>query len=67
MKNIFDRRKFNFNLMIMIFLLFLFVIILYNQRLIINTHDHVVEIDEKIDQYFAPINDVELPNWEGNE
>lgn len=61
-----DRRKFNFNLMIIVILLFLFGIILYNQRLIINTHDHVIEINQKIDQYFAPINDVELPHWEDN-
>jgi cell division protein FtsL len=67
MKKIFDRRKFNFNLMITVILLFLFGIILYNQRLIINTHDHVIEINQKIDQYFAPINDVELPSWEEDE
>lgn len=24
-------------------------------------------IEEKIDQYFAPINDVDLPTWEENE
>lgn len=53
--------------MIVLILLFLFMITLYNQKLIINTHDHVVEIDNKIDQYFAPINDVELPEWDLNK
>jgi len=61
-----DRRKFNFNLMITIILLFLFGIIIYNQRLIINTHDHVVEINEKFNKYFEPIYNIDLPQWEEN-
>lgn len=63
MKNLFDRRKANFNLLILMILLFLFIVTIYNQRLIINTHDHIVEIDKKINEYFAPINDVDLPEW----
>lgn len=58
-----DRRKFNFNLMITVILLLLFGIIIYNQRLIINIHSHVIEIDAKIDKYFEPVNDIDLPTW----
>lgn len=64
MKNLFDRRKFNFNLMITVILLFLFGIIMYNQRLLLNINSHVQDIDRKIDQYFLPV--VELPEWEEN-
>ena len=61
-----DRRKFNFNLMITAILLFLFGIILYNQRLILNINSHVEAIDNKIDNYFSPIEDVPLPQCEEN-
>lgn len=61
-----DRRKFNFNLMIMVILLFLFGIILYNQRIMLNINSHVEDIDNKIDKYFGPIENVELPQWEEN-
>lgn len=61
-----DRRKFNFNLMITVILLFLFAVILYNQRLILNINSHVEAIDNKINKYFGPINDIELPDWEEN-
>lgn len=64
MKNLFDRRKFNFNLMITVILLFLFGIIMYNQRLLLNINSHVQDIDRKIDQYFLPV--IELPEWEEN-
>ena len=64
MKQFFDRRKHNFNLLIMAILLFLFILQIYNQRLILNIHDHTVSIENKIDKYFAPVEDVELPRWE---
>ncbi len=64
MKNLFDRRKFNFNLMITVILLFLFGIIMYNQRLLLNINSHVKDMDRKIDQYFLPV--IELPEWEEN-
>jgi cell division protein FtsL len=59
-----DRRKFNFNLMVTVILLFLFTIILYNQRLILSMNSHIEDLNNKIDQYFGPINNVELPEWE---
>ena len=62
--NMIDRRKFNFNLMVTTILLFMFVIMLYNQKLLLNMNSHIQEIDNKIDQYFGPINNVELPEWE---
>jgi hypothetical protein len=65
MKNLFDRRKFNFNLMITVILLFLFGIIMYNQRLLLNINSHVKDMDKKIDQYFLPV--IELPEWEDNK
>ena len=61
-----DRRKFNFNLMIAVILLFLFSITLYNQRIMLNINSHVEDIDNKIDKYFGPIENVELPQWEEN-
>ncbi len=61
-----DRRKFNFNLMLVVMILFLFSVVLYNQRLILNMNSHIQDIDNKIDKYFAPIEDVELPQWEEN-
>ena len=64
--NMTDRRKFNFNLMLTVILLFLFSIILYNQRLILSMNGHIQALNNKIDQYFGPIKDVELPVWENN-
>jgi cell division protein FtsL len=61
-----DRRKFNFNLMITAILLFLFGIMLYNQKLILNMTSHIQDIDNKIDQYFRPIDNIPLPEWEKN-
>jgi hypothetical protein len=29
-------------------------------------NSHIQDIDNKIDKYFAPIEDVELPQWEEN-
>ena len=58
-----DRRKFNFNLMLTVILLFLFTIALYNQRLILSMNSHIEDLNNKIDQYFGPI-DGELPVWE---
>lgn len=61
--NMTDRRKFNFNLMLTVILLFLFTIILYNQRLILSMNNHLEDLNNKIDQYFGPI-DGELPALE---
>lgn len=63
MNNPFDRRKANFNYLILMILLILFIMTIYNQRLIINTHNHIIEIDNKITGYFNPISDLDLPEW----
>jgi hypothetical protein len=39
---------------------------LYNQKLLLNIIGEINDIDKKIDKYFAPIEDVELPQWEEN-
>jgi cell division protein FtsL len=61
-----DRRKFNFNLLIVAMLIIVFSMQLYNQKLLLNIIGEINYIDNKIDQYFAPIEDVELPAWEEN-
>lgn len=61
-----DRRKFNFNLMVTTILLFMFGIMLYNQKLLLNINSHIQDIDNKINQYFGPIDDIELPAWDEN-
>lgn len=61
-----DRRKFNFNLLIVTMLIVIFSMQLYNQKLLLNIIGEINDIDKKIDKYFAPIEDVELPQWEEN-
>jgi ABC-type phosphate/phosphonate transport system permease subunit len=61
-----DRRKFNFNLLIVAMLIVVFSMQLYNQKLLLNITGAINNIDNKINQYFAPIEDVELPAWEEN-
>ena len=64
--NMIDRRKFNFNLLIVAMLIVVFSMQLYNQKLLLNIIGEINDIDKKIDKYFAPIEDVELPKWEEN-
>jgi cell division protein FtsL len=59
-----DRRKFNFNLLIVAMLIIVFSMQLYNQKLLLNIIGEINDIDKKIDQYFLPIDNVELPKWE---
>jgi hypothetical protein len=61
-----DRRKFNFNLLIVAMLIIVFSMQLYNQKLLLNITGAINNIDTKIDKYFAPIEDVQLPQWEEN-
>lgn len=61
-----DRKKFNYNLMILMVLLLNFLIHIYNQKLLISNNNYLSELTQKMDQYFGPINDVELPRWEEN-
>lgn len=51
MKQFFDRRKHNFNLLIMAILLFLFLIEIYNQKLIINIENSILEIKDLIENH----------------
>lgn len=59
-------KKFNFNLLIVTMLIVVFSMQLYNQKLLLNLIGEINGIDNKIDKYFAPIEDVELPKWEEN-
>ena len=59
-----DRRKFNFNLLIVAILIIVFSMQIYNQKLLLNIIGEINDIDKKIDQYFSPIDNVELPKWE---
>ena len=47
-------------------LIVVFSMQLYNQKLLLNIIGEINDIDKKIDQYFGPIDDVELPAWDEN-
>ena len=64
--NMINPKKFNFNLLIVTMLIVVFSMQLYNQKLLLNLIGEINGIDNKIDKYFAPIEDVELPKWEEN-
>ena len=59
-----DRRKFNFNLLIVAILIVVFSMQLYNQQLLLSIIGEINDIEKNIDQYFSPIDNVELPKWE---
>ena len=59
-----DRRKFNFNLLIVTMLIVVFSMQLYNQKLLLNIIGEINDLDTKINKYFAPIEDIPLPEWD---
>jgi hypothetical protein len=61
-----DRRKNNYNVFFTSIFIFLFVLIFINKLILINIDDRLDELNAKLDKYFGPIEDVQLPAWEEN-
>jgi len=61
-----DRRKNNYNLFFTSIFIFLFVLIFINKLMLITIDDKIDDLHEKFDKFLAPIENVELPNWENN-
>jgi hypothetical protein len=59
-----DRRKNNYNLFFTSIFIFLFVLIFINKLMLISIDDKIDSLHEKFDQFLAPIENVELPEWE---
>jgi hypothetical protein len=61
-----DRRKNNYNIFFTSIFILLFILLLINKLMLISIDNRLEEIDKKIDQYFAPIENIPLPIWEGD-
>ena len=61
-----DRRKNNYNIFFTSIFIFLFVLLFINKLMLISIDSRLDDIEKKIDQFLAPIEDVELPKWEDN-
>jgi hypothetical protein len=59
-----DRRKNNYNLFFTSIFILLFVLIFINKLILINIDDKIDDLHKKFDQFLAPIENVELPEWE---
>jgi hypothetical protein len=59
-----DRRKNNYNLFFTSIFILLFIVILINKFMLITIDDKVDDLHKKFDQFLAPIENVELPEWE---
>jgi hypothetical protein len=58
-----DRRKNNYNLFFTSIFILLFIVILINKFMLITIDDKVDDLHKKFDQFLAPIENVELPEW----
>jgi hypothetical protein len=61
-----DRRKNNYNIFFTSILVFLFVLIFINKLMLIVIDDKIDDLNIKFDKFMAPIENVELPQWEEN-
>lgn len=61
-----DRRRSGYNLFFTTIFIFLFILIFINKLILINIDDKIDELTIKFDKYFGPIEDVQLPKWEGD-
>ena len=61
-----DRRRSSYNLFFTTIFIFLFILIFINKLILINIDDKIDELTIKFNQYFEPIEDVQLPEWEEN-
>ena len=59
-----DRRKNNYNIFFTSIFILLFILLLAHNLTLISVEDKINNLETKIDQYFAPIENVELPEWE---
>ena len=59
-----DRRKNNYNIFFTSIFILLFILIFINKLVLINIDDKIDDLHQKFDQFLAPIENVELPEWE---
>ena len=61
-----DRRKNNYNIFFTSIFILLFVLIFINKLMLIAIDDKIDGLNSKFDKFMAPIENVELPQWEEN-
>jgi hypothetical protein len=61
-----DRRRSSYNLFFTTIFIILFILTFINKLILINIDDKIDELTIKFDKYFGPIEDVQLPKWEGD-
>jgi hypothetical protein len=61
-----DRRRNNYNIFFTSIFILLFVLIFINKLMLIAIDDKIDDLNSKFDKFMAPIENVELPQWEEN-
>lgn len=61
-----DRRKNNYNIFFTGIFILLFILLLINKLMLISIDNRLDELNSKFDKFMAPIENVELPQWEEN-
>lgn len=61
-----DRRKNNYNIFFTSIFILLFVLIFINKLMLIVIDDKIDDLNSKFDKFMAPIEDIQLPEWENN-
>ena len=61
-----DRRKNNYNIFFTSIFILLFILLLINKLMLISIDNRLDELNSKFDKFMAPIENVELPQWEEN-
>lgn len=61
-----DRRKNNYNIFFTSIFILLFILLLINKLMLISIDNRLDELNSKFDKFMAPIENIELPQWEEN-
>jgi hypothetical protein len=61
-----DRRRNNYNIFFTSIFILLFILLLINKLMLISIDNRLDELNSKFDKFMAPIENVELPQWEEN-
>ena len=61
-----NKLKDNYNLFFTSIFILIFILILINKLMLISIDNRLDELNTKFDKFLAPIEDVELPQWEEN-
>ena len=61
-----DRRRNNYNIFFTSIFILLFILIFINKLMLIAIDDKIDDLNSKFDKFMAPIENVELPQWEEN-